>query len=474
MAASNNSSVSSKLLDAITNDDMEAWQPLISANPKVFDLAVWPENPLILACKLRRFAFILVIGNIKPELALQKIQHGTTILHLSCIYGDDEMVRALVGLHFDQLYYVKDRELSMIPLHKAVMHGRVDVISLLLSACPDSIGELTSEKQTVFHLAADYCNPDAFEVLFVEAKKLNKEFLLDAQDCHGNAVLHIAVQNKQLRIVKMCLPDLTSTTGYGFPICVNAKNMKGETALDLYEKIPDPDYETRHIDFILREVIRREVSLSYDPGLHHHHPKWSSTIPPWRTLETKNVLLVVLAIFIGLAFTLTCSLPTFFPKEYLVAIALVFELKDLVNGKFPLIFYIMSFITVLLTTSTCILSVLLYSLPCGSLMLLGGFATFFLYLLLAYFVMPKFSVRVGSRRRLSSYYLMLILAISFIFIGSLIIHLGNCLISRFYNYAKCVTNKVLSKFWSPSKKRLPIRNPSFKIQMSQVGLEMLS
>ncbi|TXG70572.1 hypothetical protein EZV62_005507 [Acer yangbiense] len=422
MAASNNSSVSSKLLDAITNDDMEAWQPLISANPKVFDLAIWPENPLILACKLRRFAFILVIGNIKPELALQKIQDGTTILHLSCIYGDDEMVRALVGLHFDQLYYVKDRELSMIPLHKAVMHGRVDVISLLLSACPDSIGELTSEKQTVFHLAADYCSPDAFEVLLGEAKKLNKEYLLDAQDCHGNAVLHIA-------IVKMCLPDLTSSTGYGFLICVNAKNMKGETALDLYDKIPDPDYETRHIDFILREAIRRELSLSDDPGLHHHHPKWSGTIPPWRTLETKNVLLVVLAIFIGLAFTLTCSLPTFFPKEYLVAIALVFELKDLVNGKFPLIFYIMSFITVLLTTSTCILSVLLYSLPCGSLMLLGGFATFFLYLLLAYFVMPKFSVR-------------------------------------------CVTNKVLSKFWSPSKKRLPIRNPSFKIQM--VGLEMLS
>ncbi|TXG70566.1 hypothetical protein EZV62_005501 [Acer yangbiense] len=474
MAASNNSSVSSKLLDAIKNDDMEACQSLISANPKVFDLAVWPENPLILACKLRRFAFILVIGNIKPELALQKIQHGTTVLHLSCIYGDDEMVRALLDLRVNidrPLCYEKDDDFLMIPLQFAVVHGRVDVILLLLSAFPDSITELNSEKQTVFHLATEYCVPDAFRVLVGEAKKLNREYLLDEEDCHGNTVLHIA-------IVKMCLPDqLSSTTsGHDFPIRVNTKNMSDETALDLCDKIPDPDHETRQIESTLREAIRREVSLSNDPGVHHRHPKrgssTSTTIPSWRTLETKNVLLVVLAIFITLAFTLTCSLPTFFPKEYMLAIDLEFELKDLLYAKLPLIFYIMSFTTVLLTTSTCILSVLLYSLPCGTLMLLGGFVTFILYLLLAYFVMPKFSVRVGSQRHLPSYYLMLILALGVIFVGSLLIHLGDCLILCCNNYAKSVINKVVSKFWSRSNKRLPISNPPFQVQM--VGNALLA
>ncbi|TXG70570.1 hypothetical protein EZV62_005505 [Acer yangbiense] len=324
MATSNNSSVSSKLLDAIKNDDMEAWQSLISANPKVFDLAVWPENPLILACKLRRFAFILVIGNIKPELALQKIQHGTTVLHLSCIYGDDDMVRALLDLRVNvdrPLCYEKDNDFFMIPLQFAVVHGRVDVILLLLSACPDSITELNSEKQTVFHLAAEYCIPEAFRVLVGEAKRLNKEYPLDEEDCAlwkycspYCSPLQTTLVSDVIQIVKMCLPDqLSSTTGgRDFPIRVNAKNMNDETALDLYDKILDPDYETRQIEILLREAIGSEVFLSDCP---------------------ENVLLVVLAIFITLAFTLTCTLSTYFPKEYLVAIDLEFELKDLLYAS---------------------------------------------------------------------------------------------------------------------------------------------
>ncbi|KAL5744203.1 hypothetical protein ACOSQ2_027319 [Xanthoceras sorbifolium] len=469
-AAVNTFSESLKLFNnAIRDDDIKAGKSLISANPKILDpAAVYSENFLILACKLRRFRFIAEIGGIKPELACEKIQGGYTFLHLACIAGDDEMVRALVGLCFDQLYFERDHKFSMTPLQTAVVHGRVGAIVLLLSACPDSIDELTSKRQTVFHLAAENYRPDAFTVLLEGAKKLNKEHLLDEKDCHGNTVLHIAVPDKQLRIVKMCLPDLSSTTGHGFTIWVNAKNMKGETALDLYYKISDPDFETQHIGRILHEASRREEASLLSRGGY----KKRSNTTSWRTLETKNVLLVVLAIFIGLAFTVTCSLPSLFPKEYLVALAVVvFELKDIVYGELPHIFYIMSFITVLLTTSTCILSVLMYSLPCGSLMLIGGFATFVLYLLLAFSVMPKFSVRAGSYR-VPSYYLMLILALSFIFIGALIIQLGNFLMSRYYNHVKCVVSKMVSKIWSPSKKKLPLRSSSFKIQM--VGTTILA
>ncbi|KAL5744211.1 hypothetical protein ACOSP7_027058 [Xanthoceras sorbifolium] len=468
-AAVNPFSVSLKLFnDAIRDDDIKAGKLLISANPKILDPgAVYSENFLILACKLRRFRFIAEIGSIKPDLACEKNQAGYTFLHLACIAGDEEMVEALVGLHFDQLYFEKDHKFSMTPLQTAVVHGRVGAIILLLSACPDSIEELTSQKQTVFHLAAENYHPDAFAVLLEGAKKFNKEHLLDGEDSHGNTVLHIAVPSKQLRIVKMCLTDLSSTTGHGFTIWVNAKNMKGKTALDLYYKISDPDFETRHMGRILQEASRREEASLLSRGGY----KKRSNTTSWRTLETKNVLLVVLAIFIGLAFTVTCSLPSLFPKEYLVAIAVVvFELKDIVYGELPHIFYIMSFITVLLTTSTCILSVLMYSLPCGSLMLIGGFATFVLYLLLAYAVMPKFSVRARSRL-VPSYYLMLILALGFIFIGALIIQLGNFLMSRYYNHIKCVVSKMVSKIWSPSKKKL-LRNSSFKIQM--VGTPILT
>ncbi|KAL5744207.1 hypothetical protein ACOSP7_027049 [Xanthoceras sorbifolium] len=300
-AASNALSVSLKLFnDAIIADDIEAGKSLILANAKILDhSAVCSENFLILAWKLRRFRFIAEIGRIKPVLACEKIQGGYTVLHLACIAADDEMVRALVGLRFDQLYFEKDHEFSRTPLQTAVVHGRVYAIVLLLSACPESVEELTSQKQTVFHLAAENYHPDAFAILLEGAKKLSKEHLLDGEDCHGNTVLHIAVPNKQLRIVKMCLPDLSSTTGHGFTIWVNAKNMKGETALDLYYKISDPDFETQHIGRILQEASRREeVSLLSRGGY-----KKGSNTTSWKTLQTKNVLLVVLAIFIGLAFT---------------------------------------------------------------------------------------------------------------------------------------------------------------------------
>ncbi|KAK2653409.1 hypothetical protein Ddye_013265 [Dipteronia dyeriana] len=334
MVTSNNSSGSPKLLDAIKNDDIKAWQ------------------------------------------------------------SDGEMVMALLNLRVDvvrPLYYEKDGDFFMIPLQFVVVYDHVDMILLLLSACLDSIRELNLEKQMVFHLAAKYCSLDAFRILVGEAKRLHKVYMLDEEDYYGNKALHIALYFKQLRIVKMCLLDqLSSTTGgHDFLIHVNAKNMNDETALDLYDKILGPDYETWKNEILFHQAIKRELYLTNDPSADHHHPS-TSTIPSWWTLETKNMLLVVLAIFITLAFTLTCTLTTFFLKEYMFAIDLEFELKDLLCAKLLHIFYIMSFITVLPTTSTCILFVLLYSFPCGTIMLLDEFVTSIVYLLCTYFFMPKF------------------------------------------------------------------------------------
>ncbi|KAK4837550.1 hypothetical protein QYF36_006383 [Acer negundo] len=461
MAAANIWSVSLKQLDDAFKSRTREQITMIGTNGKPLNLAAqtWPDIALIIAYNLIRINIILVIGSIIPELSCEKIEGGYTVLHLACILGDYEMVRALVGLRFDRLHYQKDHKFSTTPLQMAVVHGHVDVILLLLSACPDSIEELTPEKLTVFHLAVECYLPEVFAVLWREAKKLNKDYLLDRVDCLGNSLLHCAVLNNQLRIVKMCLTDLSST-GHDFAISwVNAKNIEGDTAMDLYHKIPDPDFETRQIGRILHEASHPDQLYLFSHG---DRRRSNSTGPSWQALETKTDHLAVLAIFIGLSFAVICALPTFFPKEDRVTIAPVFEFRDVVYGKLPLIFYSMFFITVLFTTSISFLLVLLYSLPCRILMLLGGISTFFLYLLLTHNVMPKFCVRTGSHHLFPSYYFMWLLVLVFIVIGALIIHLGNCLTMRFCNHAKGVRRKVASIFRRPPcTEMLPLRNLSF-------------
>ncbi|KAL5812556.1 hypothetical protein ACOSQ3_027506 [Xanthoceras sorbifolium] len=368
-----NSSVLSSLYNAIENEDIRTLKSLCSNNPEILNLATknWPKNPLILACKLRKFGVIAEIGMWKPEFAIEKIQDGYSILHLACIRGDVEMVRALVRLS-SQLCFLKDEYYSMIPLHMAIKYGHGDVIRELLLSCPESIEKLTTQKETVFHLAANKCQSDTFEVLLDEAMKLNQQYLLHQRDRQGNTALHIAVSNQLVRVVKLLLPELNSETGgHGFIIRVNAKNKKGEIALDLYNQIPNRAPEIGHLLHVAggREGYLLEQKQSF-PNLRN----------------AKNDLLVVLAIFIGLAISITCCLPILFPKENFVASQVVFQYIDRVFQDLPLVFYIMSSLTVVFTISTGFIAVLLCSFPCGCLLLLAAVATFIVYALFTYYI----------------------------------------------------------------------------------------
>ncbi|KAI9159707.1 hypothetical protein LWI28_001169 [Acer negundo] len=138
----------------------------------------------------------------------------------------------------------------------------------------------------------------------------------------GFTILHLAcirgdVEMVRALVVKLLLPEPNlEAGGRGFMIQVNAKNNKGETALDLYYQIPDRGLATSKIGDLLREAGGREGNM------------WEQkqSFPNMRS--DKNDLLVVLAIFIGLAFTITCSLPTFFfPKNTLLQVEKYFNIK---------------------------------------------------------------------------------------------------------------------------------------------------
>ncbi|KAK4839268.1 hypothetical protein QYF36_020561 [Acer negundo] len=417
-------------------EDAQTLKALLSTNLEILDIGAdnLPENPLILACKRRQLSVLEEIGRSKPEFYGQEdLKEGcTTFLRLACVKGDVEMVRTLVGLD-SQLCLLEDK-FSKIPLQTAVLHGGLVVIRELVFACPDSLEKMTFLNETVFHLAAKNYQPDAFQVLLEETKKLNKQHLLEEEDHQGNTVLHIAVSNQLIRIVELLLrgPSSMSYTT-GFASWVNAKNKQGHTAMDLYYQIPDLNLAVQGIGRILHEARRFESLLLEQPQQIFPNRMRGSSSRLW-LMETKNFLLVVLALFIGLAFTVTCGLPAFFPRENYIASQVVYPFEDVISGELPLVFYIMGFISIVLTISSSILAALIYYLPCGNLLLLSGVSTFNLYVILAYYIMPKFFVRVSSHD-VSSYRMMWILALSFIFCGGLVLALGKCLLMHSYNFA---------------------------------------
>ncbi|KAK4838567.1 hypothetical protein QYF36_014755 [Acer negundo] len=142
----------------------------------------------------------------------------------------------------------------------------------------------------------------------------------------------------------------------------------------------------------------------------------------------------------GVVFTVSSALPTYFPKGN-INVSETFQFEAVATGRLPLVFYFLVCLTVTLTISACFLTVLLYKLPLGYLLFLSGIAIFFLYILLADYIMPEFDIKLGSHD-ISSYRLMWILALSYIFAGTLLLLVGKYLLLGFNKFADWLKRRL--------------------------------
>ncbi|KAK0595137.1 hypothetical protein LWI29_003897 [Acer saccharum] len=441
----------SSLSDAIKEDDIGSLKSILSTKPEILELAaqIWPEDPFVLAYNSKSLHVIEEIGTRKPEFARMKYQDGNTTLHLACATGDDEMVRVLVRID-SKLCYVRNN-LSMTPLHTAVRHGQGDVVRELISACPKSLGIRTSQMETAFHVAVKNNKCDAFKVLLEEAEKIGKENLLKKKDHQGDSVLHVAVSNELVPIVKM-LVVYYSSSRTGLLELVNSTNKKGHTALDLCNMSSSVS-----ADWIHRILIKHGATES-----NTLRKSESSTSSMWLT-EKREVLLVILAIFIGVVFTVSSALPTYFPKDK-INVSEPFQFEAVASGRLPLVFYFLVCLTVTLTISACFLTVLLYKLPFGYLLFLSGIAIFFLYILLANYIMPEFFIKLGSHD-ISSYHLMWILALSYIFAGTLLLLVGKYFLLGFNKFTEWLMRRLQDSNLLSTSAKVESHNQSGEIEM---------
>ncbi|EEF51606.1 protein binding protein, putative [Ricinus communis] len=254
---------------------------------------------------------------------------------------------------------------------------------ILVSSCKESIAKENLQNETALHVALKSHQCRVFEVLVEEIKKLKQEEILNRKDDEGNTVLHIAAKYKLTEIVKLLLPSDCSTSTFTSRAVmrVNTLNRKGEIALDVYHQ-NGRDITSRGIGLILYEagavegrLVRQiETQESLQSPLQDRdgigRPGWS--------LETRNVLLVVLVMIAGAAFGMTCNIPAVFLKEKPSAI---FSASDVISGRLPGVFYLLVLNTAGFVMSMFTIIVLVSSLPFWTVLLFLVITVFIVYFL---------------------------------------------------------------------------------------------
>lgn len=217
--------INDKLQEAAINGSVPSLLQLLQQHAQILDNTLSfsdSDTPLHIASLLGHSAFAKLLLDRKPQLASQLNSHGgSSPLHLAAAKGFVEIVKDLVVVNPD-MCLVWDRQ-GRTPLHLAAIKGRLGVLAELVRVRPESSRVFTSRGESVLHLCVKHNRLEALKV-FVECVGGDDEFV-NWRDADGNNVLHLALINKQLEIIKFLL-NFTK-------IEVNAQNSNGFTALDI-------------------------------------------------------------------------------------------------------------------------------------------------------------------------------------------------------------------------------------------------
>ncbi|CAN6252350.1 unnamed protein product [Urochloa humidicola] len=117
--------------------------------------------------------------------------------------------------------YQPDNE-GLLPVHVAAMTNRKDAVRILLTKCPRCMGLRDNQGRTFLHVAVQH---KGFSVVRYACGRSEFAPIMNIQDNNGNTALHLAVDAENLQ---MFCYLLTNTK-----VCLNLRNNKGQTALDL-------------------------------------------------------------------------------------------------------------------------------------------------------------------------------------------------------------------------------------------------
>ncbi|CAJ2663793.1 unnamed protein product [Trifolium pratense] len=110
------------------------------------------ETPLHIAAFMEHLPFAVEVMNLKPSFALKLNKQGYSPIHIAlhsrANVNTDSMVLCFVNMNKDVLVRVKGRG-GMTPLHLASELGEVELLAKFLTACPDSINDVSEGRDCI-------------------------------------------------------------------------------------------------------------------------------------------------------------------------------------------------------------------------------------------------------------------------------------------------------------------------------------
>ncbi|KAK2662072.1 hypothetical protein Ddye_000646 [Dipteronia dyeriana] len=281
-----------RLLEASLTGDVQNLHQLLRENPSTLHTVSLASsgNPLHVASAYGHIDFLKEITRLRPDFANELNEEGFSPMHMASANGFLEIVRELLKVD-RKLCRLQGRE-NKTPLHLAVIKGRVDVVSEILSACGECLEDVTVQRDTAIHLAIKNYQFEVIRVMVDWIREMEKEYVLNMKDDHGNTALHHATWRKQRQVIEILLGH----GGIGSRLMeVNAINQTGLTALDLILIFPS-EAGDREIEEILRNagaMRKGDVTLSPSPTPEEPYCQTfvnSPITPETHTLRSNNLV----------------------------------------------------------------------------------------------------------------------------------------------------------------------------------------
>ena len=135
--------------------------------------------------------------SLKPSFARKLNQQGLSPIHLAVEKGHTELVLYLMENAKD-LVRVKGKK-GETPLHYVISreeNHQLQLLTRLIEDCPESIRDVTTEKQTALHIAVRNNKEGALKILCKMLRKTDYcQDVVNQKDRNGDTALHIAVRD---------------------------------------------------------------------------------------------------------------------------------------------------------------------------------------------------------------------------------------------------------------------------------------
>ena len=195
-----------RLLEASQTGNTTTLHQLLVENPLILDTPALSSshNPLHVASMAGHVDFVKEILRLKPDFAKQVSEDGFSPIHMASANGHLEIVKEL--LRVDQRLCRVEGRNKWTPLHFTASIGRSNIIKEMLLVCPESLEDVTVQKETSLHLAIKNSQFEAIDVMLRWIRENRRDDILNMRDEFGNSVLHLAIWRKHLQASKSSCP----------------------------------------------------------------------------------------------------------------------------------------------------------------------------------------------------------------------------------------------------------------------------